>query len=88
MSKTFTTGYSVNMIVQFGKWIFHFRNFLFPVFYIALFIPSQRVFNSQEFSDIFGLTFIFSGILVRTITIGLVYIVRGGKTGRYTLKNL
>ncbi len=67
------------MIVQFGNWIFHIRNFLFPLFYIALFIPSQPVIQNQGAADVLGFTLIGAGILIRSVTIGLVYIVRGGK---------
>lgn len=77
-----------NMIVQFGNWIFHIRNFLFPIFYLALFIPSQVIFSDTQISDILGLSVILLGILVRSITIGLVYIVRGGKNRKIYAENL
>lgn len=67
------------MFVKFGNWLFHYRNFLFPVFYLALFIPSAPLFSDQEWAEISGAVIILSGMLVRAITIGLVYIVRGGK---------
>jgi protein-S-isoprenylcysteine O-methyltransferase Ste14 len=47
------------------------------VFYAALFIPSAPVMNFEWAAGI-GALVILSGILVRCITIGLVYIVRGG----------
>lgn len=78
----------VNMIVQFGNWIFHIRNFLFPIFYLALFIHSQAIFSNTNISDVLGLSVIFLGILVRSITIGLVYIVRGGKNRKIYAENL
>jgi protein-S-isoprenylcysteine O-methyltransferase Ste14 len=66
------------MMVKLGNWLFHYRNFLFPVLYLALFIPSRPFLSNETVSDITGILLIFSGILVRCITIGLVYIVRGG----------
>ena len=63
------------MMVKVGNWLFHYRNFLFPVFYLALFIPSRPFLSNENASEIAGLLLIFSGILVRCITIGLVYIV-------------
>jgi protein-S-isoprenylcysteine O-methyltransferase Ste14 len=66
------------MMVKLGNWLFHFRNFLFPLFYIALFIPSPPVFENTCTASVTGLILIFAGITVRCITIGLVYIVRGG----------
>jgi len=67
------------MIVKLGNWLFHFRNFLFPLFYLALFIPTSRVFWDDKIAITLGVILIIIGILIRCITIGLVYIVRGGK---------
>jgi len=67
------------MMVKLGNWLFHYRNYLFPIFYIALFIPSPPLLPDYNTSMIFGLLFILFGILIRCTTIGLVYIVRGGK---------
>jgi len=63
---------------RFGNWIFHYRNFVFPLFYVALFIPSRDLFQQENWALIAGSVFIGAGILVRIITIGLVYIIRGG----------
>lgn len=65
-------------MVKIGNFLFHFRNGLFPVFYAALFIPSTDIFP-MHWAIILGGFIILSGILTRSITIGLVYIVRGGK---------
>lgn len=89
MANTYASGYSSNnLLVQIGNWIFHIRNFLFPIFYIALFIPSQVIFSDPLNSDILGLSLILAGILIRSITIGLVYIVRGGKNRQIYAENL
>lgn len=66
------------MKTKFGNWIFHYRNFLFPVFYLVLFIPSPKL-NGNEFATlIIGLLIIVSGMSIRCATIGLEYILRGG----------
>lgn len=65
------------MLVKFGNWIFRYRNFIFPLFYAALFIPSPQIFE-VTFALITGSIFIAAGIAVRAITIGLEYIIRGG----------
>jgi protein-S-isoprenylcysteine O-methyltransferase Ste14 len=67
------------MLSKLGNQLFHYRNFLFPVFYLALFIPSEPIFRNIVAAEITGLILILAGIAVRCITIGLVYIVRGGK---------
>lgn len=65
-------------MVKLGNFLFHCRNFLFPIFYAALFIPSEQILP-QNAAILYGLLFIFLGIVIRCITIGLVYIVRGGR---------
>lgn len=68
----------MKIFIRFGNWIFHYRNFLFPVFYIALFIPSPSIFRDETWALIMGLVCISAGMIIRSITIGLVYIIRGG----------
>lgn len=66
------------MKTKFGNWIFHYRNFLFPVFYLGLFIPSPQLIGNEFATFIIGLLIIVSGISIRGATIGLEYILRGG----------
>ena len=66
-------------MVKLGNILFHYRNFLFPVFYFLLFIPSRDVFDNIRFPIIAGFTVAALGQLIRVGTIGLVYIIRGGK---------
>jgi protein-S-isoprenylcysteine O-methyltransferase Ste14 len=65
-------------MVKLGNFLFHYRNFLFPIFYAALFIPSEQIMPPNA-AVLSGLLLIFLGIVIRCITIGLVYIVRGGR---------
>jgi protein-S-isoprenylcysteine O-methyltransferase Ste14 len=76
------------MLVKFGNFIFHYRNFLFPLFYAALFIPSAALFSQIETAVILGSVIIALGILTRCITIGLVYIIRGGAKRQIYAENL
>lgn len=66
-------------MVRLGNTLFHYRNFLFPVFYFLLFIPSLNVFTNPLVPIVIGLLVTLSGQAIRVITIGLVYIIRGGK---------
>lgn len=88
MSKAYSSENSAPMLVQFGNWIFHLRNYLFPLFYMALFIPSGKIFENRIVSDILGLFFIFSGLMIRSITVGLAYVVKGGKNRRIYAEHL
>lgn len=69
-------------MVKLGNLLFHNRNWLFPLFYFILFIPSPEVFNDPVTAMIIGFSITIIGQLVRVITIGLVYIIRGGQNRR------
>lgn len=75
------------MLVKLGNWLFHYRNILFPIFYAALFIPSTPILPSSYALTIGGII-IGLGVLIRCITIGFVYIVRGGKDRTIYANNL
>jgi len=66
-------------MIKLGNFLFHYRNFLFPVFYLLLFVPSPDLFRSIDLPIIAGFLVALSGQLIRVATIGLVYIIRGGK---------
>lgn len=76
------------MTVRLGNLLFHNRNWLFPLFYIILFIPSPEVFNNPVTAMLIGFSITLLGQLIRIVTIGLVYIVRGGKNRAVYAENL
>jgi protein-S-isoprenylcysteine O-methyltransferase Ste14 len=76
-------------MVQIGNFFFKHRNWLFIFFYGALFIPSWPIVSKEKLGEnylwwpiIIGLLVTISGQLIRGFTIGLAYIVRGGKGGK------
>lgn len=76
-------------MVNIGNFFFKYRNWIFILFYAALFIPSWPLFPKETFGDtyyllpiILGLFVTCLGQLIRGLTIGLAYIVRGGKEGK------
>lgn len=75
-------------MVQIGNFFFKTRNYLFPVFYLFLFLPFPRI--SENYVSIFciGLFITLIGQFVRLLTIGLVYIIRGGKNKRIYAEGL
>jgi len=75
-------------MVKLGNLLFHNRNWLFPLFYIILFIPSPEVFNDPVTAMLIGFSITVLGQLIRIITIGLVYIIRGGRNRRVYADNL
>jgi protein-S-isoprenylcysteine O-methyltransferase Ste14 len=73
-------------MVTIGNFFFKYRNLLFIFLYLALFIPSPDIFTPAHFGDqyylwpiIIGLIVTVSGQAIRGATIGLAYIIRGGK---------
>lgn len=76
-------------MVQIGNFFFKYRNWIFILFYAALFIPSLPLFSPAKFGKyyyvwpiVIGLAITCLGQLIRGLTIGLAYIVRGGKEGK------
>ena len=77
------------IMVSIGNFFFKYRNWIFILFYGALFIPSWPLFSKENFGEtyylwpiIIGLFITILGQLIRGLTIGLAYIVRGGKEGK------
>jgi protein-S-isoprenylcysteine O-methyltransferase Ste14 len=77
------------IMVKIGNFFFKYRNWIFILFYGALFIPSWPLFSKGDFGScyytwpiIIGLFVTILGQLIRGLTIGLAYIVRGGKEGK------
>ena len=73
-------------MIQIGNFFFKYRNFLFIILYLLLFIPSPPIFGEKTFGQnyylypiILGLLVTVTGQLIRGMTIGLAYIVRGGR---------
>src|SRR5882672_7452654 len=76
-------------MVRIGNFFFKYRNWIFILFYGALFIPSWPLFSPARFGKCYytwpvtiGLFITILGQLIRGLTIGLAYIVRGGKEGK------
>ena len=82
-------------MVTLGNFFFKYRNFLFIFLYLLLFIPSPELFSPAPFGVsywiiplVVGLVITISGQLVRGATIGLAYIIRGGKDRRIYAEEL
>ena len=76
-------------MVRLGNFFFRHRNWLFILFYGALFIPSPPIVSAGMAGERYyfwpiaaGLLITFSGQLIRALTIGLAYIIRGGREGK------
>ena len=76
-------------MVAIGNFFFKYRNLVFILFYGALFIPSWPLFSAGKSGEhrlvwpiALGMFITVSGQLIRGLTIGLAYIVRGGREGK------
>lgn len=79
----------LKFMIAIGNFFFKYRNWIFILFYAALFIPSPPLFSEERFGEhhyiwpiVLGLLITVSGQLIRGATIGLAYIVRGGSEGK------
>lgn len=82
-------------MIAVGNFFFRYRNQLFILLYAALFIPSPPLFSPTAFGSnyylwpvVLGLLVTFSGQIIRGATIGLAYIIRGGKGGKVYAEEL
>ena len=82
-------------MIKIGNFFFRYRNGLFIFLYLLLFIPSPALFSEKYFGDhyyywpiITGLLITVTGQLIRGATIGLTYIIRGGRDKRVYAEDL
>ncbi len=76
-------------MIALGNFFFKYRNWVFILFYAALFIPSPPIFSFSNSGHnffiwpiIIGLVITITGQMIRGLTIGLAYIIRGGRGGK------
>jgi protein-S-isoprenylcysteine O-methyltransferase Ste14 len=79
----------LNRMVRLGNFFFKYRNWIFILLYAALLVPSPPLITYKNFGERYyifpilaGLLVTFFGEIFRGITIGLVYIIRGGRDGK------
>ncbi len=82
-------------MIQIGNFFFKYRNLLFILLYGLLFLPSPELFTEAIFHAayktlplIIGLFVTVLGQAIRGATIGLAYIVRGGKDKKVYAEHL
>jgi len=75
-------------MAQIGHFCFRFRNRLFPLALFLIFLPGPPVLDSSLAAGLLGLALGLLGQAVRVGTIGLEYIVRGGRQQRVYAEKL
>lgn len=66
-------------MIAIGNFFFHYRNGLFPLVYALLVFKSQPLLADYRAAALLGLLVAASGQLLRGVTVGLEYIIRGGR---------
>lgn len=66
-------------MVKIGNFLFKYRNALLPLLFLGVFVPSEKMFDHPTTALWIGISVALAGQVVRALTIGLKYIVRGGR---------
>ena len=66
-------------MIRIGNFFFHYRNALFPLAYLLLFLNGPRLIADYRLAVAAGLAVALAGQGLRAVTIGLEYIIRGGR---------
>jgi protein-S-isoprenylcysteine O-methyltransferase Ste14 len=75
-------------MVKIGNFLFHYRNVLLPVFFLLILVPAPELFQNPTIALVIGLGISIAGQLIRFLTIGLVYIIRGGQNRKIYAQDL
>lgn len=67
------------MILRLGNFLFRYRNGLFPAVYLLLVFPSRGWAADYRLAALVGFLVAATGQLLRVVTVGLEYIIRGGR---------
>ena len=78
-------------MVRIGNFIFKYRNIIFPLFFIMLVVgvrPSPESGHAALWRYAIGIAVALAGQAIRALTIGLAYIIRGGRDRKVYAKEL
>lgn len=77
-----------NRLVRLGDFSFRYRGYLLPIAVMLLLVPSPRLFPNPAYVGVAGSLIALIGQAMRVGTIGLAYIIRGGKDHRVYAEDL
>jgi protein-S-isoprenylcysteine O-methyltransferase Ste14 len=75
-------------MVALGNFLYRTRLYVFPLACLLVFLPGPRIWQDDLVAAALGFAIALAGQVVRAGTIGLVYIVRGGKNRQVYAKDL
>lgn len=76
------------MMVAIGRFFFQHRNALFPLASLMVLLPGPRILADPLVAVVAGFVIAGLGQLIRVLTIGLRYIIRGGRNRRVYAEDL
>jgi protein-S-isoprenylcysteine O-methyltransferase Ste14 len=76
------------MLQKIGNFLFKYRTIVFPLFLPLALLPSPTLFDRPVIAAAIGFALAALGEAVRVSTIGMQYIVRGGRDRRVYAKDL
>ena len=76
------------MLTAAGNFLFRYRNSLFPIACVLLFLPGPDPFPDPLQAAAIGAVVAALGQIVRALTIGLRYVIRGGRGRRVYAEDL
>ncbi len=76
------------MLPTIGHFLFRYRNAMFPLACLPLLLPGPEPFEDTVVATLLGAVVAAFGQLVRGATIGLRYVIRGGRGGRVYAEDL
>ncbi len=76
------------MLQTIGNFLFKYRTIVFPAFLPLALLPSPTLFDHPLYAAVIGFALSALGEAVRVTTIGMQYIVRGGRDRRVYAKDL
>ena len=78
----------MSALVRAGQFCFRYRGYLLPIAVLLLFIPGPALFGDPLVAGTIGLVIALLGQLLRVATIGLAYIIRGGRNHQVYAEDL
>ncbi|MGH7382964.1 MAG: methyltransferase family protein [Candidatus Methylomirabilales bacterium] len=76
------------MMVQLGNVLFRYRNIIFPIALVSLLFEGQRIFADDLLAALIGGSVALAGMSLRALTIGLAYVIRGGRNRKVYAETL
>ncbi len=75
-------------LVRYGDACFKHRGLMLPAAILLLFVPSRTLYPDAEITGLIGIVLALIGQSIRIANVGMVYIIRGGKSHKVYAETL